>query len=164
MAVVIVVVVTAWNDLKKEQEFQKLNDEAEEGKKVSVIRDGKEIDDLKIGDILVGDIILLKSGNEIPGDGIMIQGYSVQMDESSMTGETKPMKKEPLEFCLRKKDELLKQGIDKISHHAIPSVVIMAGTKVLSGSGKMVVINVGARSSIGKIKAILVSEDEMTPL
>ena len=40
----------------------------------------------------------------------------------------------------------------------------MAGTKVLSGSGKMVVINVGPRSSIGKIKAILVSEDEMTPL
>jgi magnesium-transporting ATPase (P-type) len=59
---------------------------------------------------------------------------------------------------------LLKEGIDKISHHAIPSVVIMAGTKVLSGSGKMVVINVGPNSSIGKIKAILVSEDEMTPL
>ena len=86
------------------------------------------------------------------------------MDESSMTGETKPMKKESLESCLKKKDELLKEGIDKISHHAIPSVVIMAGTKVLSGSGKMVVINVGPNSSIGKIKAILVSEDEMTPL
>lgn len=37
-----------------------------------MIRDGKEIDDLKIGDIVVGDIILLKSGNEIPGDGIII--------------------------------------------------------------------------------------------
>ena len=81
-----------------------------------------------------------------------------------MTGETKPMKKESLESCLKKKDELLKEGIDKISHHDIPSVVILAGTKVLSGSGKMVVINVGPNSSIGKIKAILVSEDEMTPL
>lgn len=48
MAVIIVVVVTAWNDLKKEREFQRLNDEAEEGKKVAVIRDGVEIDDLKI--------------------------------------------------------------------------------------------------------------------
>ena len=49
-----------------------MNEEAEEGKKVSAIRDGKEIDDLKIGDIVVGDIILLKSGIEIPGDGVML--------------------------------------------------------------------------------------------
>lgn len=47
-----------------------------------------------MGDILVGDIILLKSGIEIPGDGVMVQGFSVQIDESSMTGETKPMKKD----------------------------------------------------------------------
>lgn len=37
-----------------------------------MIWEGKEIDDLKIGDILVGDLVLLKSGNEIPGDGILI--------------------------------------------------------------------------------------------
>lgn len=72
IAVFLVVIVTAVNNLKKEWEFQKLNEEAESGKKVSVIREGKEIDDLKIGDILVGDLVLLKSGNEIPGDGILI--------------------------------------------------------------------------------------------
>ncbi len=48
MAVLIVGLVTAFNDLKKEKEFQKLNEEAESGKKVVVIRDGKQIDDLKM--------------------------------------------------------------------------------------------------------------------
>lgn len=46
VAVALVVVVTGVNDLKKEREFQKLNDEAEHGKKVSVVRDGVENDDL----------------------------------------------------------------------------------------------------------------------
>lgn len=72
VAVALVVSVTAYNNLKKEEEFQKLNDEAESGKKVSVIWDGKELDDLQIGDIFVGDLVLLKSGNEIPGDGILV--------------------------------------------------------------------------------------------
>lgn len=46
VAVALVVTVTAVNNLKKEQEFRKLNDEAESGKKVSVIRGGKQYDDL----------------------------------------------------------------------------------------------------------------------
>ena len=41
--------------------------------------------------------MVLKSGNEIPGDGILIQGYSLSADEASMTGETKPMNKASLE-------------------------------------------------------------------
>ncbi len=54
------------------------------------------MDNLSMGDVVVGDIILLKMGLEVPGDGIIIQGYSVSLDESSMTGETKPMVKECL--------------------------------------------------------------------
>ena len=54
-------------------------------------------------DVLVGDILKLKGGIEIPGDGIVVEANSIQMDESSMTGETMPMKKNVLEFCLNKK-------------------------------------------------------------
>lgn len=87
------------------------------------------------------------------------------IDESSMTGETKPMQKEPLEKCLNKKAELEKKGIEKLGHHDIPSVVLMAGTKVLTGSGLMIIINVGKNSSIGKIQEIMSSGgNEMTPL
>ena len=82
-----------------------------------------------------------------------------------MTGETKPMKKDFLERCLSKKKELEKNGIDKISHHSIPSMILMAGTKVLNGTGTMIIINVGKNSSIGAIKDIIESgEEELTPL
>lgn len=82
-----------------------------------------------------------------------------------MTGETKPMNKAALEYCLNKKRDLEKQGIEKLGHHDIPSVILMAGTKVLTGNGTMIVINVGKNSSIGKIQDILSSGgDEMTPL
>lgn len=82
-----------------------------------------------------------------------------------MTGETKPMNKASLEQCLNKKKDLEKQGIEKLGHHDIPSVIMMAGTKILTGNGSMVVINVGKHSSIGKIQEILnAGGAELTPL
>lgn len=107
----------------------------------------------------------MKQGLEVPGDGIIIQSFSVALDESSMTGETKPMTKECLQRCLDKKIELEKKGIEHLSHHSIPSPVVLSGTKVLTGTGSMVVINVGKNSAIGKIQEIITSgEDDMTPL
>lgn len=165
VAVFLVMIVTVLNDMKKEREFQKLNDKAESGKKISVIRNGQEIDDMKLTDVLVGDMVLLKAGMEVAGDGILIEGYTLTLDESSMTGETKPMSKESLDRCIDKKHTLEKQGIEKLGHHSIPSIVIMSGTRVLAGSGKMVIINVGRNSAIGKIQEIMTSgEDELTPL
>lgn len=52
---------------------------------------------------------------------------------------------------MNKKKELEKKGIEKLKHHDIPSIILMAGTKVLTGNGSMIVINVGKNSSIGKI-------------
>lgn len=118
-----------------------------------------------VGDIQAGDIVFLKQGMEAPGDGVLIQGFSVTIDESSMTGETKPMNKKPIDACLSKKIELEAKGVENISHTSIPSPVILAGTKVTCGTGQMVVINIGKNSAIGKIKEIVTSgENELTPL
>lgn len=68
-----------------------------------------------------------------------------------MTGETKPMTKDNIQKCIAKKIELEKKGIEHLSHHSIPSPIILSGTKVLTGTGTMVVINVGSNSAIGKI-------------
>lgn len=77
MAVVIIVTVTVVNDMKKDKEFRKLNDIAESGKKVTIIRDGEINEEGKIGDVVVGDIIKLKSGMEIPGDGVVLTSFSL---------------------------------------------------------------------------------------
>jgi magnesium-transporting ATPase (P-type) len=66
---------------------------------------------------------------------------------------------------LDKKIELEKKGIEHLSHHSIPTPVVLSGTKVLTGTGSMVVINVGKNSAIGKIQEIITSgEDDLTPL
>lgn len=51
----------------------------------------------------VGDLMKLKGGIEIPGDCIVVEANSVTIDESSMTGETMPMKKDGIARCMEKK-------------------------------------------------------------
>ncbi len=77
VAVVVVIVVTAYNDLQKEKEFQKLNELAENGKVVAVIRDGKLNNQMMIQDVQCGDLLVLQGGIEIPGDGIVIEANSI---------------------------------------------------------------------------------------
>lgn len=165
IAVFLIVMVTSLNNLKKDKEFRKLNQEAEAGKVVTIIRDGQKFPDQSIEDVEVGDLIIIKSGMEVPGDGIVIDGFSISVDESSMTGESKPMNKEHLEACMVRRQALLDKGITKFGLHDLPSPVMLAGTKILNGSGKMIIICVGKHSTIGKINEIIESsEGELTPL
>jgi magnesium-transporting ATPase (P-type) len=164
LAVVIIVLVTVLNNMKKDKEFHKLNELAECGKKITIVRGGSKNEEGRIQEVVVGDLIMLKQGMEVAGDGIVLEGYTLQLDESSMTGETKPMNKDSLEKCVRKMEEC-QQMHKEIGLHDLPSPVILSGTRVLNGSGRMIVINVGPNSSIGKIQQLISSgEEELTPL
>ena len=166
LTVAIVVNITAWINYKKERQFQILNEESENAKSVTVIRGGNQIEGLKMNAVVVGDLVLIKSGMEIAGDGILIEGFSVLVDESSMTGETKPMPKESIEICENKKQHLIEnKGLENLGLHEVPSPVLLSGTKIKNGTGYMLVINVGSNSAIGKIKDIMTSGEEgLTPL
>ena len=72
VAVFIVASVTAVNDYQKEREFRKLNDVADARKTVSIKREGQLIE-IHQDKVLVGDIIQLSEGMEIPADGILIE-------------------------------------------------------------------------------------------
>lgn len=165
-AVFLIVVVTATNNLKKEKEFIQLNKEAESGKVVTIIRNGQLMRDKSIEDVLVGDLVCVKAGMENPADAIIVEGFSIQMDESSVTGESKAMNKNTFEECLAKKEMFQKTNPGKqLKAHELPSPVLLAGTKVVGGTGKMLIINVGKYSAIGKINELVESaEDELTPL
>ena len=64
-----------------------------------------------------------------------------------MTGETDAIKKGTLEYCQDKK----KAQESEVERHKIPSPIILSGTKVMNGVGKMVVLVVGKYSCSGKI-------------
>jgi Ca2+ transporting ATPase len=92
VAVLVVVLVTAFNDWSKEKQFRGLQTKISSDQKISVIRDGSIIE-LPVKDILVGDICQIFYGHIVPADGIVIESNDLKIDESSMTGETDHIKK-----------------------------------------------------------------------
>ncbi|GMY35271.1 calcium-transporting atpase 10, plasma membrane-type [Fagus crenata] len=138
-AVILVIVVTAIRDYKQSLQFQSLNEE-KRNIHLEVIRGGRRID-ISIYDIVVGDVLPLNIGDQVPADGVLISGHSLSIDESSMTGES------------------------KIVHKGARDPFLMSGCKVADGSGTMLVTSVGINTEWGLLMASI-SEDtgEETPL
>ncbi|KAJ6380870.1 hypothetical protein OIU77_029713 [Salix suchowensis] len=139
LSVFLVVMVTAASDYNQSLQFRDLD---REKKKISiqVTRDGRK-QEISIYDLVVGDVVQLSIGDIVPADGIYISGYSLVIDESSLSGESEPVnvyENKPL---------------------------LLSGTKVQDGSGKMIVTAVGMRTEWGKLMETLCEggEDE-TPL
>uniref|UniRef100_A0A8C2CDE3 Calcium-transporting ATPase n=1 Tax=Cyprinus carpio TaxID=7962 RepID=A0A8C2CDE3_CYPCA len=137
-SVIIVVLVTAFNDWSKEKQFRGLQSRIEQEQKFTVIRMGQVIQ-IPVAEIVVGDIAQIKYGDLLPADGILIQGNDLKIDESSLTGESDHVRKS------LEKDPML-----------------LSGTHVMEGSGRMVVTAVGLNSQTGIIFTLLGagSEDE----
>ncbi|XP_075248477.1 LOW QUALITY PROTEIN: plasma membrane calcium-transporting ATPase 2-like [Convolutriloba macropyga] len=131
IAVCIVVLVTAGNDWSKERKFRGLQERISKEQHVDALRDG-EINPLNVTDILVGDIVHVKYGDQVPADGLIIQCNDLKIDESSMTGES----------------DLIKKSVDKCPW-------LLAGTHVMEGSGRMLTVAVGKNSQTGIIFTLL---------
>lgn len=131
-AVLIVVLVTATIDHKKQSTFRSLSHTLDDSNTKSVIRNGKVISVVD-ADIVVGDILNVNSHNlaSIPADCVLLgpaSGSELKIDEASLTGESVLVSKRPGD-------------------------VVLSGTTAIQGSGKMIVIAVGINSVAGKIKA-----------
>lgn len=132
-----------------------MNSVADERKVVSVIRSGI-VSNIHMSKVLVGDVVLLSEGMEIPSDGYVLEAAELTTDESAMTGETDPIRKATIPICIAKRDELIKEGNKNTAgRHEVPSCVILSGTRILTGEGKLLVLVVGDSSCVGKISALL---------
>ncbi|KAH0739785.1 hypothetical protein KY290_038490 [Solanum tuberosum] len=89
---------------------------------------------ISIFEIVVGDVICLKIGDQVPADGILVEGHSLQVDESSMTGES-----------------------DHVEINLTGNPFLISGTKVVDGYGMMLVTSVGMNTTwVGLLVAFLV--------
>jgi len=138
VAVVIVVMVSSLNDYSKEQQFRRLSQVADD-KLIKVQRAGIQ-EQVSVYDLLVGDVVELGTGDEIPADGLIIRSHDLRIDESTITGEP----------------DTIKKG------EADPFLI--SGTSVVEGVGSMLVTAVGPHAQKGKIKALLSREQAATPL
>lgn len=138
-SILLVVVVTATSDYRQSLQFKDLDMEK---KKISVQVTRKGFrQKMSIYDLLPGDVVHLAIGDQVPTDGLFISGFSLLINESSLTGESEPV---------------------VVSSE---NPFLLSGTKVQDGSCKMLVTTVGMRTQWGKLMATL-SEggDDETPL
>uniref|UniRef100_A0A8C1UXS6 Calcium-transporting ATPase n=1 Tax=Cyprinus carpio TaxID=7962 RepID=A0A8C1UXS6_CYPCA len=131
LSVFCVVLVTAFNDWSKEKQFRGLQSRIEQEQRFAVVRNGTVIQ-IPVAEIVVGDIAQIKYGDLLPADGVLIQGNDLKIDESSLTGES-----------------------DHVRKSIAKDPMLLSGTHVMEGSGKMVVTAVGVNSQTGIIFTLL---------
>ena len=95
----MVVVVTAFNDWRKEKQFRGLQDRIEKENLASVIRNGQIIS-INVKELVVGDLCCIKYGDLLPADGIVVHSSDLKVDESSLTGEADMIKKNENDLSL----------------------------------------------------------------
>ena len=136
-------------ELKADKEFALLN-QVNDDEPVQVIRDGHPMQ-IPRKDVVVGDIVLINTGEEVPADGELLEAVSLSIDESTLTGEP---------ICRKTTDPN-----DFNKDHTFPDNHAMRGTKVMEGHGVMRVFAVGDHTENGKVfEAAQIDDSVKTPL
>ncbi|XP_039507884.1 plasma membrane calcium-transporting ATPase 3b isoform X4 [Pimephales promelas] len=131
LSVICVVLVTAFNDWSKEKQFRGLQSRIELEQRFAVVRNGNVIQ-IPVAEMVVGDMAQVKYGDLLPADGVLIQANDLKIDESSLTGES-----------------------DHVRKSADKDPMLLSGTHVMEGSGRMLVTAVGVNSQSGIIFTLL---------
>ena len=136
-------------EVKADREFAILNQVNDE-EPVMVIRDSRTQQIPKC-EVVVGDIVLVATGDEIAADGLLLEAVSLNMDESTLTGEP---------VCYKSVD---KKEFDADATY--PTNHVLRGTKVMEGHGICQVLAVGDATENGKVyKAAQIDDTVKTPL
>ncbi|KAF7150132.1 hypothetical protein RHSIM_Rhsim02G0030000 [Rhododendron simsii] len=140
VAVFLVIAVSALSNFRQNRQFVKLS-KVNNNIQVDVVRNGRR-QQVSIFEIVVGDVVCLKIGDQVPADGLFIDGHSLLVDESSMTGES-----------------------DHVEVDLTQNPFLFSGTKVADGFGRMLVTSVGMNTTWGEMMSTISNDsNEQTPL
>ncbi|XP_057505542.1 putative calcium-transporting ATPase 13, plasma membrane-type [Actinidia eriantha] len=140
VAVFLVIAVSAVSNFRQDRQFEKLS-KVSNYISVDIVRNGRR-QKASIFEVVVGDIVCLNIGDQVPGDGLFIDGHSLLVDESSMTGES-----------------------DHVEVNPTQNPFLLSGTKVADGFGRMLVTSVGMSTTWGSMMSTISREsNEQTPL
>jgi Ca2+-transporting ATPase len=148
-AILLATGVSFWFEMDANKKFEVLNQVNDEDM-LMVMRNGN-VGQVAKKDIVVGDIVLLEIGNEVPADGELFEAVSMQIDESCLTGE--------LSIDKTTDPEHFEEGA------TYPSNWVLRGTKVINGHGVFEVNRVGDATEFGKVAVKATEKVEgQTPL
>ncbi len=141
--------VSFWFEVDAARKFDLLN-QVNDDTPVRVIRDG-QVREVGKREIVVGDIILLETGDEVPADAELLEAMALQVDESNLTGEPSAFKTiHPEEFR---------------PDATYPGNLVLRGTSVIEGHGVARVVRVGDATEFGRVATqATVQAEENTPL
>ena len=149
VAILLATGLAFYFEQQADKEFTILN-QVNDDEPVEVIRDGNTTQ-IPRKDIVVGDIVILNTGEEVPADCELLEATSLHVDESTLTGEP---------VCVKSVDP--KDFDDKATY---PTNHVMKGTKVMEGHGICRVIAVGDKTEQGKVfEAVQIDDSVKTPL
>ena len=150
IAITLTITITLFMEGKSEKAFELLN-KLKEDILVKVVREG-EVQQISQRDLVVGDIMLLNTGDKLMADARLIEVYDLQIDESSLTGESHPIKKQ-INAC--PEGTVLAERTN----------MVYSGSFVTTGYGKAIITAVGGETEFGKVAdALLEAHFEKTPL
>jgi P-type Ca2+ transporter type 2C len=145
IAVFLATGVAFFSEYRSDKEFEKLN-AAKDSVKVKVRRDAA-IHTIPLEEVVVGDLVLLEMGDEIPADGRITRANELMLDQSLMTGESEAVRKNTA-------------GEDDTSDGPEQPGCVFRATQVVDGVGQMLVTNVGDDTMLGQIARRLSGEPE----
>lgn len=150
MAILMATLISFCLEVSADRKFEILN-RTNDDMAVKVIRDGS-VTEIARRDVVVGDIVILDTGDEVPADGRLIDSLSMGVDESSLTGEPMARKNH-------------RPAPDEGKDATYPVDMVMRGTAVVEGRGTMVVTAVGDATEQGHVfKASTIDSGIKTPL
>ncbi|MGI6482798.1 MAG: cation-translocating P-type ATPase [Methanobacterium sp.] len=142
-AIISVIFINAifsfWQEYKAEKALEALQKILPSQAKV--IRDGEKKEVLS-AELVPGDVLVLEEGDNISADARLVEAYQIKVDSSTLTGESKPVRKVA---HAKKSDETQITGIHNI---------VLAGTSVASGSGKAVIFATGRNTEFNQIASL----------
>lgn len=149
VAILLATVLGFYFEVKAEGEFALLN-QVNDDELVQVIREGHFCGVPK-RDVVVGDIVVLSTGEEVPADGVLLEAVNLGIDESTLTGEP---------ICHK---TVVETEFDP--NATFPSNCALKGTKVMEGHGILRVQAVGDHTENGKVfVAAQIDDSVKTPL
>ena len=149
VAILLATGLAFYFELQADKEFTILN-QVHDDELVTLIRNGN-VTQMPRREVVVGDIVLLGTGEEVPADCQLLEATMLQMDESTLTGEP---------FCNK---SVHPEEFDKSATY--PTNQVMKGTKVMEGHGICEVLAVGDKTEQGKVfEAVQIEDDVKTPL
>lgn len=154
VAVLVVAFVSAKTGVASDTKYRELKDSTEKDK-CKVYRNGV-VTVIEVDDVVVGDKVLLQSGDKVPADGILIDG-SLKVDNSALNGEAEECKKTAADASVTLADDIT--GDTFVDAHSL-----FRGAVIFDGEGILDVRKVGLKTMMGKMAEEMQEDEPDSPL